>query len=83
MSQKLKEEIHRLIDEIEDDETLLMLKEDIALYKTTDDETLTEHHVQEIKDAIEEDNRGETISYTEFTNHADEWKKKLSSVKNS
>ena len=83
MDKKLKEEIHRMVDEIEDEATLFLLKEDIVMYQTASDETLTDEQTKELNEAIEEAEKGDVVSYEEYQNHINEWKKKLSSQSDS
>ena len=80
MDKKLKAEIHRMVDEIDDEAMLYLLKEDITMYQTaSSDEILTEEQINELNKAIEEDDKGETVTHQKYKNHVDEWKKKLSS----
>lgn len=83
MNSKLKEELHNLIDSVDNGSALSILKEDIVLYKTTSDKNLTSDQINEIREAIDDTAKGATVSYQEFINHVEEWKRKLSSVKNS
>ncbi len=84
MQSKLKEEIHRMIDEIEDEAALMLIKEKLAAYVTEDiAEDLNEEQLKELNEALKEAGKGETVSYEEYVNHIKEWKKKLSSQKDS
>ncbi len=80
MNKDLKAKIHKLIDEIEDEEALNSLEEEAAVYasKGETSEDLTEEQLQELQEALTEADRGETISYEEFKKHTAEWIKKLS-----
>lgn len=63
MQSKLKEELHRMIDEIEDERALMLIKEE---------------QLNELNEALKESEAGETISYEEYVKHINERKKKLS-----
>jgi hypothetical protein len=80
MKAELKNELHKLIDEIEDEEALNTLREDAAIYAGKKDilDDLTEEELKELDESIAEADRGEIISYDEFLKHMDEWKRKLS-----
>ena len=74
----IKEELHAMIDRIEDEHTLNVLNDDIVPYvienrtKEKDKEDdLTEEQEKELDEAIRQAGAGETISY-------DELKKKMS-----
>lgn len=79
--QELKEELHRLIDSIEDEHVLNVLNEDIVPYvienrtKEMDeaDDDLTEEQEKELQEAIAEADRGETVSYEEFKKAMFRW----------
>jgi hypothetical protein len=83
--EKLKKNLHELIDSIEDEHTLSVLHEDIVPYvienrtKEADDveDDLTEEDLKELDEAIEEIDRGETISFEEFKKNMEEWRARL------
>ncbi|HXL58361.1 MAG TPA: hypothetical protein VN958_18995 [Chitinophagaceae bacterium] len=80
MQSKLKEEIHRMIDEIEDEAALMLIKEKLAAYVTEDiAEDLNEEQLKELNEALKEAGKGETVSYEKYVSHVKEWKRKLSS----
>ena len=81
MHKDIKKEIHQLIDKIDDDEALNILREEAAIYAGKKDviEDLTPDQLKHLDEAIGEDEKGETILYEEFQKQVDEWKKKLSS----
>jgi hypothetical protein len=83
--EELKRKLHELIDSIEDEHTLSVLHEDIVPYvienrtKEADDveDDLTEEDLKELDEAIEEIDRGETISFEEFKKNMEEWRARL------
>lgn len=80
MNSDLKNQLHKLIEEIEDEEYLYLLKEDVAMYageKQASDE-LTKEQLEELREALSEVDKGETISLEDFKKHTSEWIKKLS-----
>lgn len=80
MKAELKTELHKLIDEIEDEEALNILREDAAVYAGKKDilDDLTEEELRELDESIAEADRGEVVTYEEFQKHMEEWKRKLS-----
>jgi predicted transcriptional regulator len=83
MKSKIKKEIHKMIDDLEDEEALMLVKEDIAVYAKKYEAELNEEQLNELNEALKEADQGETVSYEEYTKHIQEWKKKLSSQKDS
>lgn len=85
---KLKEQLHRLIDSIEDKHTLNVLNEELVPYvkngtkKADEDNDLTEEQERLLNQAIEEADRGETVSFEEFKKRMDRWRTGLKSTKN-
>ena len=81
--EKLKKELHTLIDNTEDEELLNMVKEDIVSYqkeskKDLDDlSDLSPEERQELQELAAEDPDMDTITYEEFKQHMDEWHSKL------
>lgn len=72
---QLKEELHQLIDNIDDEQVLQTLNEDIMPYVTTKDaEVLTAQHQKELEEAIAEADKGETVSFDEFKASMDKWR---------
>lgn len=78
--QELKEELHKLIDSIEDEVLLQDLTDnilpEIIAYRQTDDgdEYLTEEQLKQLDEAIAEADRGETMSYEEFLESMSRWR---------
>lgn len=70
--QEIKEELHRLIDIIEDEHTLNVLHEDVIPYiienrtKEQDEEELTKEQEEELDEAIRQADAGEVISWEEL-----------------
>jgi hypothetical protein len=85
--QELKEELHRLIDSIEDEQVLNELNEDVVPYmiasrnEPAEDDDLTEEQEKELREAIAEADRSETISFEEFKKSTDRWRTELKSTK--
>ena len=85
---KLREELHKLIDSIEDKHTLNVLNEELVPYVKNgsgkaDKDELTEEQERLLNQAIEEADRGETVSFEEFKKRMDLWRTGLKSTKNS
>ena len=82
-NEKLKKELHTLIDNTEDEELLNMVKEDIIAYQTEsrkefdDLSDLSPEDRQELEELATEDPMKDTISYEEFLKNIDEWRSKL------
>ena len=78
--EKLKKELHELIENIEDEETLIMVKEDIVAYKKTgagfdDLSDLTAEERADLEESIKEDPDKDVVSEEEFNNHIKAWRK--------
>lgn len=86
--EELKEELHKMIDNIEDESALNILKEDLVPYAISykediiDDDLSPEENYQ-LQKAIEQADRGETITMEEFKIAVDRWRTELKSTKNS
>lgn len=78
MSKSIKEKIYKLLEEIEDEESLKRLMEDAAFYASKKDilDDLTPSQVAELDAAIAEADKGETIAWADFKNEMSEWRKK-------
>ena len=67
---KIKKEIHKLIDEINDEDTLNILKEEITAYSTTSPkdilDELTPSQLKDLEDSIAEADRGDMLTLDEF-----------------
>lgn len=72
---QLKEELHQLIDSIDDEQVLQTLNEGIIPYATTKDaEVLTAQQQQELVEAIAAADNGDTVSFDEFKASMDKWR---------
>ena len=86
--EKLKKELHELIDNMEDEEMLSMVKEDIVSYQKTettfdDLSDLTPEERAELEESINEDPDKDVVSEEEFNNYIQAWRKKLSTKSGS
>lgn len=77
---KLKEELYKLIDSIDDEHLLNVLKEDIVPYaiknkfgKPEKDDDLTEEQVKEFDEAVKEMEAGEYATMREFKKAMSRW----------
>lgn len=78
MSKDVKSKIYKMIDSIEDENTLQMVMEDVAFYasgKEVADE-LTKEQLKELDKAISEADNNETIEWNDFKKEMNEWKKR-------
>lgn len=80
--EKLKKELHELIDNIEDEALLNIMKEDAVAYQKSSEEIddlsdLTAEERAELEEMAKEDPDKDTISYEEFKNHMQQWLSKL------
>ncbi len=81
--EKLKKELHALIDNTEDEELLNMVKEDIIAYQTEskrefdDLSDLSPEDRQELEELATEDIDKDTITYEELKKEMNEWVSKL------
>lgn len=77
--QQIKDELHKLIDSIEDEETLNVLNEDVVPYiienrtKEQDKEELTKEQEAELDEAIRQADAGEVISWDELLKDTKRW----------
>lgn len=78
MSTGIKEKIYKMLEDISDEATLNMVMGDVAFYASKKDiiEELSTEQLQELDIAIQETNKGETISWDDFKKEMSEWKKK-------
>ena len=86
--EKLKKELHELIDNMEDEEMLNMVKEDIVEYQKIetrfdDLSDLTPEERAELEESINEDPDKDVVSEEEFNNYIQAWRKKLSTKSDS
>ena len=73
---KIKQKIHELIDELDDETALQMLYEDAVEYKTAShvaDDDLTETQWEAIETARAQIKKGEYHSYEEVKEHFAKW----------
>lgn len=72
---QLKEELHQLIDSIDDEQVLQTLNEDLVPYVAQKDAALlTTQQQQELKEAIAAADNGDTVSFDEFKAGMDKWR---------
>ena len=66
--QELKQKIHRLVDDIEDEQALKMLYEDAVEYKTSADveDELTDEQWAEIQEGLRQIENGEMVTHEEM-----------------
>lgn len=87
-NEKLKKELHALIDNTEDEELLNMVKEDIIAYQTEskkdpiaigfdDLSDLSPEDRQELEELAAEDPMKDTVSFEEYQKHMQEWRSRL------
>ena len=80
--EKLKKELYELIDNMENEQLLNMVKEDIVAYQKTetafdDLSDLTHAERAELEELANEDPDKDTISFDEFKKEISEWVSKL------
>jgi hypothetical protein len=81
--EKLKKELHALIDTTEDEVLLNMVKEDIIAYHTAskkdfdDLSDLSPQDRQELEEQADEDPDKDTVSFEEYKKEMKEWLSKL------
>jgi predicted transcriptional regulator len=73
---KIKEKIHKLIEEIEDEGALQMLYDDAVEYTTQEetDEELSEEQWASIQRGLKQIEDGETYTHEEVMQHLMEWR---------
>jgi hypothetical protein len=77
MRQNVKEEIYQMLEKIEDEQTLLQVKDDVEFYtSTTQSLQLHSYQTQDLEKAIAEADKNEVITLQDFKNEIGEWKKK-------
>ena len=82
-TEKLKKELHTLIDNTEDEELLNMVKEDIIAYQTEskkefdDLSDLSPEDRKELEEQAEEPPLKDTVSFEEYKKEMKEWLSKL------
>jgi len=81
--EELKKELHKLIDNMEDEELLSMVKEDIVAYQTKanknfdDLSDLSPEDRAELEELATEDPDKDTITFEELKKEMNEWVSKL------
>ena len=80
--EKLKKELHELIDNMENKQLRNMVKEDVVAYQKTetafdDLSDLTHAERAELEELANEDPDKDTISFDEFKKEISEWVSKL------
>ena len=77
---KLKKELTKLIDEINDEDLLSLVKEDIAFYKTAKDIDVTDglsaEQSKELEQLATEPDENDTMTLNEFNKATDKWRTK-------
>lgn len=82
MSKSIKEKIHKLVGEIDDEASLHQLMEEAAFYtsnytsKKNVVDDLTAAQLAELDAAVAEADKGETIEWDDFKKEMNEWRKK-------
>ena len=76
-TENIKQKIHQLIDELDDETALQMLYEDAVEYKsasTVVDDDLTEEQWADINKGLKQIENGETYTSDEVLQHLKEWR---------
>ena len=79
--EQLKKELHEYIDSITDEETLMMVHEDVTSYlekesEVEEDDELTEEQEKQLVEAIRQADAGEFISEEEYLKATARWRTK-------
>lgn len=79
--EELKKELHEYIDSITDEETLMIVYEDVTSYlkkesEVEEDDELTEEQEKQLAEAIRQADAGETMPWEEFKVSLEKWRKK-------
>ncbi len=79
--EEIKKELHEYIDNINDEETLMIVHEDVASYlkkesETEEDDELTEEQEKQLEEAIRQVDAGEFISEEEYLKATARWRTK-------
>jgi hypothetical protein len=78
-SEEIKKELHEYIDNIEDEETLWMVREDVVEYlkkeklEADEEEDLTEEQIEEFDKAVKEMENGEFVTMNDFKKAMRRW----------
>lgn len=78
MSKAVKTKIYQLLEGIEDEKVLQQVMEEVSFYASKKDavDELTANQLKELDKAIEEADKKETISWSDFKKEMKEWKQK-------
>lgn len=80
--EQLKKELHEYIDSISDEETLMMVHEDVAAYlnknleEACEEDYLTEEQEKQLEEAIRQADAGDFISEEEYLKATARWRTK-------
>ena len=80
--EQLKKELHEYIDSIIDEETLMMVHEDVAAYlnknleEAGEEDYLTEEQEKQLEEAIRQADAGEFVSEEEYLKATARWQTK-------
>lgn len=80
--EQLKKELHEYIDSISDEETLMMVHEDVAAYlnknleEAGEEDYLTEEQEKQLEEALRQADAGEFISEEEYLKATARWRTK-------
>ena len=76
----LKKELHDLIDNMQDEEVLSMLKEECTFYSTSKQKDITDdlspEQLKELEEQLKEDLLKDTVSLDEFKEATAKWRTK-------
>jgi predicted transcriptional regulator len=82
-SEEIKKELHEYIDNIEDEETLWMVREDLMEYlkkekleEEEEEDYLTEDQKQQLKEPIRQAEAGEFVTEVEYQKAVERWRTK-------
>ncbi len=78
MNEDIRAEISRILDSINDENVLYMIKEDVAWYKGDKDilDELDDEQLADLEIGIKEADNNETVSWDDFKKEMGEWKKR-------
>ncbi|MEP7253827.1 MAG: hypothetical protein ABI683_15650 [Ginsengibacter sp.] len=75
--EEIKKELHEYIDSINDEETLMMVHEEVTAYLKKDmadeEEELTEEEILEIRKGLKQIEEGETIDWDTYLKATSRW----------
>lgn len=79
MTGTVKDKIHKLLDTIHDEKTLVQVMEDVEFYSSKEDavDNLTDSQLIELEAAMKEADEKQVSSWADFKTELGEWKKKL------